>query len=127
MSQATDYLENKIVGHVFGAVEYTSPTTLYLGLYTSAPNDTGSGTEVSGSSYARQSVAFTITGGTASNTANVEFPKASSLWGDVGYFAISDAVSGGNMLCYGSLVESKTVESGDTLRFNAGELEITVS
>jgi len=127
MSQATNYLENKIAGHVFGATAYTAPTTLYVGLYTTAPDDTGAGTEVSGGSYARQSMAFTVTGDTASNTVNVEFPKATASWGTVAYFAVSDAVSGGNMLCYGTLTASKTVASGDTLRFNAGELDITVA
>lgn len=127
MSQATDFLENKIAGHVFGGTAYTAPATLYVALYTSAPNDAGAGTEVSGGSYARQSMAFTVTADTASNTANVEYPKATASWGTVTHFAILDAVTSGNMLCYGTLTASKTVASGDTLRFNAGELDITVA
>jgi len=127
MSQATDFLENKIAGHVFGAAAYTAPATLYVALYTTAPNDAGAGTEVSGGSYARQSMAFTVTADTASNTVNVEYPKATASWGTVTHFAILDAVTSGNMLCYGTLTASKTVASGDTLRFNAGELDITVA
>lgn len=127
MSQATNYLENKIAGHVFGGAAYTAPATLYVALYTSAPNDAGAGTEVSGGSYARQSMAFTVTADTASNTANVEYPKATASWGTVTHFAVLDAVTAGNMLCYGTLTASKTVASGDTLRFNAGELDITVA
>lgn len=127
MSQATDYLENKIAGHVFGGAAYTAPATHYVALFTTAPDDTGAGTEVSGGSYARQSMAFTVTGDTASNTANVEFPKATASWGTVTHFAIYDAVSAGNMMCYGTLTASKAVASGDTLRFNAGELDITVA
>ena len=127
MSQATDFLENKIAGHVFGAAAYTAPATLYVALYTTAPNDAGAGTEVSGGSYARQSMAFTVTADTASNTVNVEYPKATASWGTVTHFAILDAVTAGNMLCYGTLTASKTVASGDTLRFNAGALDITVA
>ena len=127
MSQATNYLENKIAGHVFGGTAYTAPATHYVALYTTAPDDTGAGTEVTGGSYARQSMAFTVTADTASNTANVEFPKATASWGTVTHFAILDAVSAGNMMCYGTLTASKTVASGDTLRFNAGELDITVA
>lgn len=127
MSQATDYLENKIAGHVFGGTAYTAPSTIYVSLFTSAPNDAGAGTEVSGGSYARQSMAFTVTNDTASNTSNVEFPKATASWGTVSHFAVYDASTGGNMLCYGTLSASKTVASGDTLRFNAGELDITVA
>ena len=127
MSQATNYLENKIAGHVFGGTAYTAPATHYVALYTTAPDDTGAGTEVTGGSYARQSMAFTVTADTASNTANVEFPKATASWGTVTHFAILDAVSAGNMMCYGTLTASKAVASGDTLRFNAGELDITVA
>ncbi|MCP4790719.1 MAG: hypothetical protein GY881_10850 [Gammaproteobacteria bacterium] len=127
MSQATNYLENKIAEHVFGGSAYTAPSTLYVALFTSAPSDTGSGTEVSGGSYTRMAMAFTVSSDTASNTSNVEFPKATASWGTVTHFAIYDASSSGNMLCYGTLTASKAVASGDTLRFNAGELDITVA
>ncbi len=127
MSQATNYLENKIAEHVFGGSAYTAPSTLYVALFTSAPSDTGSGTEVSGGSYTRMAMAFTVSSDTASNTSNVEFPKATASWGTVTHFAIYDASSSGNMLCYGTLPASKAVASGDTLRFNAGELDITVA
>ncbi|MCP4928193.1 MAG: hypothetical protein GY918_03945, partial [Gammaproteobacteria bacterium] len=126
-SQATNYLENKIAEHVFGGSAYTAPSTLYVALFTSAPSDTGSGTEVSGGSYTRMAMAFTVSSDTASNTSNVEFPKATASWGTVTHFAIYDASSSGNMLCYGTLTASKAVASGDTLRFNAGELDITVA
>ena len=106
MSQATNYLENKIAEHVFGGSAYTAPSTLYVALFTSAPSDTGSGTEASGGSYTRMAMAFTVSSDTASNTSNVEFPKATASWGTVTHFAVA---------------------SGDTLRFNAGELDITVA
>ena len=51
MAGFSDYLENKVVGHVFGGAAYTAPATLYVALYTSAPSDTGGGTEVSGGGY----------------------------------------------------------------------------
>ena len=41
MAGFSDYLENKVVGHVFGGSAYTAPSTLYVALYTSAPSDTG--------------------------------------------------------------------------------------
>jgi len=40
----TDYLEDKILKHVFTNVAYTSPTTVYVGLFTVAPTDVGGGT-----------------------------------------------------------------------------------
>ena len=38
----------------------TRKKTLYVGLYTVAPSDTGGGTEVSGGAYARQTATFTV-------------------------------------------------------------------
>ena len=60
MAGFTDYLEDKIMKHVFTNTSFTSPTTLYAALYTVAPSDTGGGTEVStsGTAYARQTMAF---------------------------------------------------------------------
>lgn len=120
----SNYLENKVLGHVFGATPYTAPTTLYVGLFTSNPGETGAGTEVSGGSYARQTIAFTVTGSQASNTAAVEFPTATASWGTVTYAAVFDASTGGNMLDYGALTTSKTIASGDVLRIPAGDYDI---
>lgn len=48
-----DYLENKIVDHIFRGTSYTAPSELYVALFTSACSDSSAGTEVSGGSYAR--------------------------------------------------------------------------
>jgi hypothetical protein len=122
----SNFLENKVLGHVFGATPYTAPATLYVGLFTSNPGETGSGTEVSGGSYARQTIAFTVTGSQASNTAAVEFPTATASWGTITYAAIYDAVSGGNLLAYGALTTSKTIDSGDVFRIPAGDFDINL-
>lgn len=120
----SNYLENKVLLHVFGATAYTAPTTLYVALFTSNPGETGAGTEVSGGSYARQTITFTVTGAQAANTAAVEFPTASASWGTITYAAIYDASTGGNMLDYGALTTSKTIASGDVLRIPASSYTI---
>jgi len=122
----SNYLENKVLLHVFGATAYTAPTTLYVGLFTSDPGEAGSGTEVSGGSYARQTVTFTVTGNAAANTAAVEFPTASASWGTITYAAIYDASTGGNLLASGGLATSKTIDSGDVFRIPAGDFDITL-
>jgi hypothetical protein len=58
MSAMSDYLENEILDHILGTGAYTMPTTVYVGLATASFNDDNSGTELSGSGYARQSAAF---------------------------------------------------------------------
>jgi hypothetical protein len=122
----SNYLENKVLLHVFGATAYTAPSTLYVALFTSDPGETGSGTEVSGGSYARQTIAFTVTNNQASNTAAVEFPTATGSWGTITYAAVYDALSGGNLLAYGALTTSKTIASGDVLRIPAGDFDINL-
>jgi hypothetical protein len=122
----SNYLENKVLLHVFGATAYTAPATLYVGLFTSDPGEAGSGTEVSGGSYARQTVTFTVTGNAAANTAAVEFPTATASWGTITYAAIYDASTGGNLLASGGLATSKTIDSGDVFRIPAGDFDITL-
>jgi hypothetical protein len=127
MAGFSDYLENKVVGHVFGGSAYTAPSTLYVALYTSAPSDTGGGTEVSGGAYARQTAAFTVTGNEASNTSAIEYPTATGDYGTVVAVGVFDALTSGNLLAYGNLTTSKTVSTGDVFRFNAGAIDITVA
>lgn len=126
MSAFSNYLENKILLHVLDNTSYTSPTTVYLSLHTADPTDAGTGTEVSGGSYARQSVAFTVTNNAATNDSAIEFPTATGSWGTVGWVGIWDNVSSGNMLFHGSLTNSKTIASGDVFRVPAGDLDITL-
>ena len=126
MSAFSNYLENKILLHVLSNTAYTSPTTVYLGLHTADPTDAGSGTEVSGGSYARQSFASTISGNAASNTSAIEFPTATGSWGTVDWVAVWDNLTGGNLLFHGALTASKTIASGDVFRVPAGDLDITL-
>lgn len=126
MSAFSNYLETALLNHVFGSVTYTAPADRYLALYTVAPDDTGGGTEVSGTSYARQTVAFTISGDTASNTSAIEFPTAGSSWGTIVAVGVFDALTSGNLLAYGNLTASKTIASGDVFRVPAGDLDITL-
>ena len=130
MSGFSDYLEDKVLEHIFGGNAFTAPSTLYVALYTVAPSDTGGGTEVSGGAYARQTATFTVSGTnptTASNTAAIEYPTATANYGTVVAVGVLDASSSGNLLAYSTLDSSKVVSSGDVFRFNAGDLDITLA
>jgi len=134
MAGLTNYLEDKIINHVFGSTSYTKPTNWYVGLLTATPSDSAAGTEVSGGSYARMVCAFTITGtGTAqaANTSAITFPTATADWGIVGWVGIYDALSGGNLAAYQNLQKSdfsttttKTINDGDIFKFNATTIKI---
>lgn len=127
MAKFSNYLENKLLDHVLKNVSYTSPNTVYVGLFTSDPTDTGSGTEVSGGSYARQSIAVTTaSGGIVTSSGDVTFPQATAGWGTVTHFAIFDALTSGNMLMHSSVTSSRPVESGDVVKILSGNLTVTL-
>jgi len=124
----TNFLETEILDHVFAGAAYSAPGTHYLALYTAAPGETGGGTEVttSGTAYARQSVAFTTTGNTTSNTAAVEFPTATASFGTVTHVGVFDAATSGNLMAYATLASSKAIATGDVFRVPATDLDITL-
>jgi|TARA_R100001463_G_scaffold131054_1_gene190843 hypothetical protein len=128
MSAMSDYLENEILDHILGTGAYTMPSTVYVGLSTGSFNDDNSGTELSGSGYARQSIAFNAaSSGTADNSGAVDFPAATGSWGTVSHFGLFDASTSGNLLIHGALTASKTVATGDILRIAAGDMDITAA
>ena len=124
----SNYLETELLDHVFANNAYTSPTTVYVGLFTSSPTDANSGTEVStsGTAYARQSGSFTVSGNTATTSAAIEWPTATASWGTITHIGIYDASSAGNLLAWAALTASKTIASGDVFRIPAGDIDITL-
>lgn len=125
MAGKTDYLENALLNHVFRNVAYTSPTTVYVGLFTSAPTDAGGGTEVSGGSYARKVGTFSApSGGALSNSAAILFDVATANWGTIVAFGIFDAVSAGNLL-YWNTMTSVTINTSEQLNVPIGDLDVT--
>ncbi len=127
MGSFTDYLENALINHILRNTTYTSPTTIYVGLFTAAPSDSGGGTEVSGGGYARQAATFSApSAGATSNAADITFPTATANWGTITHVALFDAATGGNMLFWGALTTSKAVNTGDVLKILAGDLDVTL-
>ena len=130
MAAMSDYLENKLIDFLIRGQTFSAPANLYFALLTAAPSDTGGGTEVTGGSYARVGVtaslvnfagtqgaasttASTGTTGTTSNNNAITFPAPTANWGVVTHFAIYDAPSAGNLLFWGALSSSKTINNGD--------------
>lgn len=143
MSAMSDFLENKIIDQLFRGQAYAFPSTLYVGLFTAAPTDTGGGTEVSSGGYARASVAASLANfagtqgagttaasngstGTTSNNGSITFVTPTATWGTVTSFGVYDAATGGNLLFYGVLSISKTINQGDTVTFPAASLSVQI-
>jgi len=118
--------ETHTLNYLFTATSVTRPTAWYVALFTSNPDEDASGTEVSGGAYARQSVSFTVSGNTASNSAAIEFPTATASYGTVTHIGVFDASSGGNLIAYAALSTSKAIDTGDVLRLPSSDLDITM-
>ena len=144
MSAMSNYLENKLVDHIFRGQTFGLPPTLYVGLFLSDPGEGTPTGEITGNGYARAQLSPTLanwagtqgagtttastgTGGATSNNGVITFPTPTpNQWGQVTHFAIFDALTAGNMLFKGALSGGgKTVNAGDTVTFPAGQLQIT--
>lgn len=144
MAALSNYLENNIIDYILRGQTFTPPSTLYVGLFTAAPSDTGGGTEVAGGSYARVSIASSMvnwagtqgagtttassgTSGTTSNNIVISFPTPTANWGTITHVALFDASTSGNMIIYGALSTSKTVNNGDAApSFQAAALSFQI-
>lgn len=135
MTALSDYLEDGFLNVFRGTAFPLSNTgSVYVGLFTAAPSDSGGGTEVSGNAYAR--VGLTKATGTwnapsgspreISNVAEVAFPTATGSWGTITHIGIFDASSAGNLLYWGALAASKAIATDDVFRFIAGALKLRI-
>lgn len=129
----SNYSENLILNSLFGGVTLNPPSSLYFGLSTTSILENGDGiSEPIGNGYARviivnNTTSFPTTSTSQkSNGITIAFPQSSGAWGTIIDFFISDSLSGGNILCYGTLSTPKDVTSGDVLSFGVGNLTITL-
>jgi len=128
MAEMSNYLENALINATLRNTSYTSPTTVYVALYTDDPTDADTGTEVSGGSYARVAVTFGApSNGVSTNSGNVEFAAATGTWGTVTNIGIRDALTTGNLLYHTALDVSKPISSGDIFRITTGNLSVTLA
>lgn len=128
MSAASNFTENLALKFLLTTDTATRPTAWYVGLFTTDPTDAGTGTEVSGTNYARKAVTFSVTNDTATNSGAVTFDAAGSGgWGTITHVGIYDASTSGNLLFHGAVTTSKTIEEGDTFQISTSNLSITLA
>lgn len=115
--------------NVLRGVNVTAPGTIYIALFTSAPGESGSGTEVTGGSYARKSITFGLpTAGAprqVASSAQVDFAVATATWGTIVGWALFDALTVGTMMYYGDVGTTKLIETNDMYRFLTGAVIVT--
>lgn len=128
MAEMSNYLENALINETLRGTAFTAISTPYVALFTTDPTDAGTGTEVTGGSYARTAATFGApSNGASVTTADITFPTCTAAWGTVGWIGIYDAVSAGNLLYHTPLDTAKTIDTGDIFKISAGNLSVTLA
>ena len=128
MAEISNYLENALINGTLRATTFTAPAAVYVSLHTADPTDAGSGTEVSGGSYARQAATFGApSNGASTTTADITYPQATASYGTVTHIGIFDASTSGNLLYHSPLNTSKTIDTGDIFKITSGSLTVTLA
>ena len=125
MPMTTSFAQ-RVANAAVGGVNLTAAANNYAALYSTVLTATGSGTEITGNGYSRQSVTFTIADGIADSTANVIFTCSGNNWPTVQSLAILDASSSGHMLFY-QPIAARNVRVGDSVNFETGDISITIT
>lgn len=121
----SDYEANRILDSIFS-------NDIYVGLSTANPGNSGSGlAEPVGNGYARVKTVSSdwnsASGRIKSNKNKITFPTAQGDWGTIGYFALFDALTGGNMIASGTVAPSQSVLSENTIEIEIGNATLTIN
>ena len=126
----TTYFLNCAAGNLFGTeTDPAIPEKYYIGLSTTAPNIGGTGVSepLSGAGYSRIELKDLSApeNGVITNTQSIEFDESTASWGTITHFVIFDAPTGGNLLMYGALSSSRTVEPQTVMTIKSGYLNLS--
>jgi hypothetical protein len=125
MTALTNDAENRVLNHLCLKTAWTPTSPLRAALFTTAPTESGGGTEVIGNAYARTAITWgTATTGSITNSAAVLFPVATGNWGIVA-IAIFDSAAAPVMIWYGNASATKVIETGDQYSLPIGSLTLT--
>jgi hypothetical protein len=118
---------NRLLDASLGTATYTAPTTpMKLALATSASTASAPGTEVSGGSYARQTIAFgSAASGSASSSGVITFSNMPAC--TVTYIDIYDSNGTPRRCWWGALTASKTLAAGDSIAFSSAAVSAALS
>lgn len=121
-----DTIENQLLDALVGTSAYSVTTPIKLALVTANGSDSAAGTEVTGGSYARQTIAFdAASGGSIDNNAAISFTGMPAC--TVVGIEIYDSAGSAKRLAYGALTASRTVTAGDTVQFASGAITLSLS
>lgn len=126
MAGLSNYAQVALLNHLLRNSALTSPTTVYMGLNSADPGETGANELTAANGYAREAMSFAaaVAKVAATDTA-IEFAASGADWTQSTHWTIWDAASGGNCLASGALDSPRTVTDGETATFAAGSLTVT--
>ncbi|MFI1194078.1 hypothetical protein ACH4T9_12585 [Micromonospora sp. NPDC020750] len=117
---------NRLLDASFGTASFTAPTTpMKLALTTANGSATAAGTEVTGGSYTRQTMAMAAaSAGSASNSGTISFTSmpAATVVG----VEVYDSAGSPRRTWWGALTAPKTVGAGDSLTFAPSSLSASI-
>ena len=117
----TNYGENALTDYLV-----TGSGTKYLALFSTAVAEDGTGTELSGTWYARKEITFGASvDGTASNSTNIDFGEVTDTAANVNSWALYDSLTGGNAWVYGAFTVAKTASVGTNILIQPGDISVT--
>lgn len=133
MTALANYLADALLNHCLRGTQLAAPSTLYVGLSSTATTDAGAYTEPSGNGYSRVAIPCTTgqwnapaTSSTLRRITNINpvtFPTASGgNWGTMTHCFIADAASAGNVFWHGALTASVVINNGQAYAMGAGQL-----
>ena len=121
-----DIIENQLLDALVGTAAYTVTGPIKLALVTANGNDASAGTEVTGGSYARQTITFTTaSGGEIENNAAISFTGMPAV--TVVGIEFYDSAGSPKRLAYGALTTSRTVTAGDTVQFASSAITLSLA
>lgn len=121
-----DIIENQLLDALVGTTPYSVTTPIKLALVTANGSDSAAGTEVTGGSYARQTIAFdAASSGSIANNAAISFTGMPAC--TVVGIEIYDSAGSPKRLAYGPLTASRTVTAGDTVQFASSAITLSLS
>jgi len=124
----TNYLADKLVNATVRNLSYATPEKVYLALFKTNPTKNSIGIEVTGDSYTRPNVTFTVPAdGVSQNSAQITYAVATTNWGEVGWVGVMDSKEDGNLLYFTELENAKNILTGDQLKFKLNEITLTLT
>lgn len=120
----TTAMANNILNKILRNTDFTPATALWASLHTADPVDNGQ-SEVTGGSYARQSISFSAASSkTTSQTADLNFTLMPAC--TVTHVGLWSASSGGTFQWGGVLTDSKTITAGDTFKIGVSDWDVSL-